>query len=70
MKNYKFYLSGTNYINISKNELKNCKNVVFIDDNNSKGKIITIKRYDGKRFKIIVPLDMLEESEVENEFHS
>ena len=56
---YKFRLSETNYITITKEQLDNCKDVVYTDDG-GKGKVLTVTRYDGKNYQILAPLDMLE----------
>ena len=61
MKKYKFRLSESNWIEFSQKEFDNFKNVQFTDDN-SKGKIIPIKReFDGLCYQIIAPLEMIEE---------
>lgn len=63
MKKYKFRLSETNWVEFTQKELDSFKNVDFINDN-SKGKIIPIKRqFDGSIFDVIVPLDLIEECE-------
>lgn len=58
---YRFYLSETNYIDFKEEELNSFKDVEFTDDNTTKGKLLHLKRYDGKAFILIVPMDMLEE---------
>ena len=63
MKKYKFNMSETNYIEFTEEEMNNFKNVDFTDDN-TKGKLIHIKRNDGKTFILLAPLDMFEISEV------
>lgn len=65
MIKYKFHMSGTNYIEFTKKEMNNLKNVYF--DDGTTGKLIYIQRNDGKTYMLIVPLDMLEISKVENE---
>ena len=62
MKKYKFYLSETNYISFEEKDLNGFKDVEFTEDN-SKGKLVHLQRYDGKAFILIVPMDMLEISE-------
>ena len=59
-KKYKFRLSETNWLEFTQKDFDRFKNVDFIDDN-IKGKIIHIKRFDGKEFQVIAPLDMIEE---------
>lgn len=61
MNKYRFYLSETNYIDFNEEELNSCKDVEFTDDNTTKGKLLHLKRYDGKSYILIVPMDMLEE---------
>lgn len=58
-KKYRFRFSETNYIEFTQEELDSFDNVFYADDN-SKGKIIPIKRFDSKGFKVITPLDMIE----------
>ena len=59
-KKYRFRLSETNYAEFTQKELDGFKNVYFIDDN-SKGKIIPVKRtFDNLIFQIIAPLEMIE----------
>lgn len=58
---YRFYLSETSYIDLNKEKLNSCKDVEFTDDNTTKGKLIYLKRNDGKSYILIVPMDMLEE---------
>lgn len=60
MNKYRFYLSKTDYIEFEKNQLNSFKDVEFIEDN-SNGKLFHLKRYDGKTYMLIVPMDMLEE---------
>jgi hypothetical protein len=59
MNKYRFYLSETNYIEFEENQLNDFKDVEFTDDN-IKGKLVHLKRYDGKTYLLIVPMDMLE----------
>lgn len=62
-KKYKFRMSETNFLMFTDKELKNLRDVTFIDDN-SKGKIIPVKRdFDGQVYNIIVPLELIEECE-------
>ena len=62
-KKYEFRMSETNFIRFTDKELKNFKDVTFVDDG-GKGKIIPIKRdFDGQVYDIIVPLELIEECE-------
>jgi hypothetical protein len=57
---FKFRLSETNWVEFSQKELDNFQNVNFIDEN-SKGKIIPVKRtFDNQTYQVIAPLDMIE----------
>ena len=58
-KKYRFRFSETNWIEFTQKKLDSFDDVVYTDDN-SKGKIIPIKRFDYKVFKVIAPLDMIE----------
>jgi hypothetical protein len=58
-KKYRFRFSETNWVEFTQKKLDSFDNVVYTDDN-SKGKIIPIKRFDYKVFKVIAPLDMIE----------
>jgi len=58
-KKYRFRFSETNWVEFTQEKLDSFDDVVYTDDN-SKGKIIPIKRFDYKVFKIIAPLDMIE----------
>lgn len=58
-KKYRFRSSETNWVEFTQKDFDRFKNVDFIDDN-TKGKIIHIKRFDGKEFQVIAPLDMIE----------
>lgn len=61
MKKYKFRMSETNFLMFTDKDLKNFKDVTFIDDN-GKGKIIPVKRgFDGQVYDLIVPLELIEE---------
>ena len=57
---YEFHISETNSISFTEMDLLSFKNVEYTDDN-GKGKIIPIKRDDGKFFQIIVPIELIEE---------
>ena len=59
-KKYRFRFSETNYVEFTQKDFDRFDDVVFTDDN-SKGKIIPIKCFNNKVFKIITPLDMIEE---------
>ena len=60
-KKYKFRISETNFLQFTEENLKNFKNVTFID-----GKIIPVKRdLDGQVYDIIVPLELIKECENE-----
>jgi hypothetical protein len=58
-KKYRFRFSETNWVEFTQKKLDSFDDVVYTDDN-SKGKIIPIKRFDYKVYKIIAPLDMIE----------
>lgn len=58
-KKYRFRFSETNWIEFTQKELDSFDNVFYTDDN-SEGKIIPIKRFDYKVYKVIAPLDMIE----------
>lgn len=58
-KKYRFRFSETNWIEFTQKRLDSFDDVVYTDDN-SKGKIIPVKRFDYKVFKVIAPLDMIE----------
>lgn len=65
MKKYKFRLSETNWIEFTQKDLDNAKTVNYVDDN-SKGKILPIKRqFDGKIYDIIIPVELIEEQKNE-----
>ena len=67
MKKYKFRLSETNWIQFTQKDLDGFKDVQFIDDM-GKGKIIPIKReFDGNVYDVIVPIELIEEIQEENE---
>ena len=62
-KKYKFRLNEQAFLEFNKENLDSFQDVKYTDDN-SKGKIIPVKRdFDGKVYKIIVPLDLIEECE-------
>jgi hypothetical protein len=64
-KKYKFRLTVNNWLQFTEKDLKNFKDVTFVDDG-GKGKIIPVKRdYDGQVYDIIVPLELIEECENE-----
>lgn len=62
-KKYKFRLSETNFLRFTDKELKNLKDVTYVNDG-GKGKIIPVKRdFDGQVYDIIMPLELIEEAD-------
>lgn len=58
-KKYRFRFSETSWVEFTQEKLDNFDNVVFTNDN-SKGKILPIKRFDNQEFQVIAPLEMIE----------
>lgn len=56
---YKFNFCETASLIISEETFKNAQNVNF-EDTKEKGKKITVERDDGKKFVVLIPLDMFE----------
>ena len=56
---YKFEFCETASLEIAEERFKNAENVYF-EDTKEKGKKITVQREDGKKFIVLIPLDMFE----------
>lgn len=56
---YKFYFCETASLEITEERFKNAENVYF-EDTKERGKKITVQRGDGKKFIVLIPLDMFE----------
>lgn len=56
---YKFEFCETASLEITEERFKNAENVYF-EDTKERGKKITVQRGDGKKFIVLIPLDMFE----------